>query len=75
MTMGAVTAGTSGTSAGSGGRNGDTVSLAETFGNCSVGVRTAAFFTLDRSISLAETPHFFKFLIAVSADIFVNRHI
>ncbi len=73
--MGAVAAGTSGTTAGSSRRNRDPVSFAEAFRYGSVSVRTSAFFALDRGVRLAEASHFFKFMIAVSADIFVDRHI
>lgn len=72
--MGAVAAGASGTSAACCCGNGDPVSFAETFGNRSVGVGTSAVFALNRRVGLAEASHFFKFVIAVSADIFVNRH-
>ena len=72
--MGAVAAGTSGTAAADGGGNGDAVSFAEAFGNSAEGVFTSAALAPDRSIGLAETPHFFEFIVAVFADIFVNRH-
>ena len=74
MAVRAVAAGTSGTAAADSGGNGDAVSLAEAFGNGSEGMFTSAALAPDRSVGLAEAPHFFEFVIAVFADIFVNRH-
>ena len=74
MTVGAVAAGTAGTAAGGSGGNGDAVSDAEAFGYCSMGVFAAAVFASDGGVCLTEAAHFFKFVIAVFADIFVDGH-
>ena len=44
------------------------------FGNGAAGVVAAASITFDGCIRLGEGTHCFKFMIAVFANIFVNRH-
>jgi len=44
------------------------------FGNGAAGVVAAASITFDGCIRLGKGTHCFKFMIAVFANIFVNRH-
>lgn len=44
------------------------------FGYGAVGMFTAAFVAFDRSVRLGKGADGFKFMVAVFADIFVNRH-
>lgn len=44
------------------------------FGDSTIGVLSTAFVTFDRCIRLRKGADSFKFMIAIFADIFVNRH-
>jgi len=72
--MSTVAAGTAGTTASCGRNNSDPVTFAEAFGNSPECIGTAAVFTFDRFISLAEASHGFKLMTAFFTDIFVDRH-
>ena len=74
MTVSAASAGTTGTSAADGGGNSDPVTDTVAFGDGSMGRGASAVLAVDRGIGLTEAAHFFKFMIAILADVFVNRH-
>lgn len=75
--MGAVSAGAARTAAtGNGGfqMHISTVTDRPASGDGAVGVFSSAMAALDGGIRLRERTYSFKFVIAVFADIFVNRH-
>ena len=44
------------------------------FGNCAVGILSAAGVAFNRRVCLGKGSDSFKFMVAVVANIFVNRH-
>lgn len=77
MAMGAVAAGAAGTAAAGNccfQVHVSAVPDGPAFGNGAAGMVAAASITFDGCIRLGKGTHCFKFMIAVFADIFVNRH-